>query len=92
MCGNIENVQTLLELKADPNHKVCEQGYCSPLHIACRLGNFEIVRKLVDAGANIDASDGKSRSPLHFACWCGHKEIVDYLIREAGCVVGELVC
>ena len=96
---NIENVRSLLEQKANPNHEVfwseewLEDDYPKypPLHTACRNSSIEIVKELVKAGANVDASGGADGStPLHLACWIGYKELVDYLISEAGCIVGEL--
>ena len=94
---NIESVWSLLEQKADPNHEVfwSEEWVVDnypPLHTACRDGNLDIVRELVKAGANVDVRGGVNGStPLHLACFIGSKELVDYLIREAGCMVGELV-
>ena len=95
--GNIENVWSLLEQRADPNHKVFRseewaEDHYPPLHTACSDGNLEIVKELVNAGANVDASDkANGRTPLHWACFCGYEEVVNYLIREAGCTVGELI-
>ena len=93
--GNVQNVRSLLEQKADPNHEVFRSeewvkvNY-PPLHTACRDGNLEIAKKLVNAGANVDANDRADGStPLHLACSSGCEEVVDYLIREAGCTVGE---
>ena len=95
--GSIENVRSLLEQKADPDHEVfwseewVKVNY-PPLHTACSDSNLEIAKELVNAGANIDASGGWNGStPLHLACSFGCKEAVDYLIREAECTVGELI-
>ena len=62
-----------------------------PLHIACRDGNLEIVKFLVNAGADTNRGDGNnSRTPLHYACMKGDQKLVEYLIKKAGCKVGEL--
>ena len=46
---------------------------------------------LIEAGAGVDSCGGlRDYTPLQHACYGGHKEVVDYLIREAGCKVGEL--
>ena len=44
---------------------------------------------LVMVGAAIDKPAWRGMTPLHYACERCHKEVVDYLIREAGCKVGE---
>ena len=62
-----------------------------PLHTASLKGNVSIVKMLIEAGADVDRCGGVlDYTPLHSACEGGHKEVVDYLIREAGCKVGEL--
>ena len=61
-----------------------------PLHRACRDGNLEIVKKLVP-GVDVNKGDARDNStPLHEACYGGDKDVVEYLIRVAGCKVGEL--
>ena len=82
-----DKVKTLLESGANPNHSVED---APPLHTACGNGNIEIVRALVTRGADVDKCDQQGWTPLHFACWWGHKTVVVYLIKEAGCKVGEL--
>ena len=61
-----------------------------PLHAASSKGNVSIVKMLVEAGADVDRCSVLDYTPLHLACIEDHKEVVDYLIREAGCKVGEL--
>ena len=54
----------------------------TPLHIACKTGNMEIVKYLLKEGAEIDSKDFASWTPLHFACQYSHLEITKYLIEE----------
>ena len=102
--GDVDRVRALLQQGADPNHPVYWteawrdrklQGGSArnpPLRTACWLGMLEIAKLLVQHGADIDRGSGRSNAtPLHLACFKGHKEVVDYLIREAGCKVGELI-
>ena len=52
----------------------------SPLHIAVKNRNLEIVRILVRNEANIDIQDGNGLTPLHYAVGQRRYEIVKYLI------------
>ncbi|KAG7469244.1 hypothetical protein MATL_G00126830 [Megalops atlanticus] len=59
----------------------------TPLHLAVQNGNKELVRLLLDSGANIDAVDIKSgRSPLIHAVENNNMEMINFLI-ENGCNV-----
>ena len=93
--GDINRVKDLLGQGANPNHQLYwseEWGWKKPpLHRACVRGYLEIVKILVNAGAAIDKPDRwDMMTPLHWACREGHLQLVVYLIREAGCRVGEL--
>ena len=98
---NVETVRLLLGQGADPDHQLYWSWEWTspfnnshkdpPLHTACRKGNVSIVKMLIEAGADVDKCNCMlDYTPLHHACSGGHKEVVDYLIREAGCKVGEL--
>ena len=54
----------------------------TPLHIACYNGNFEIVKCLVESGADPEKPDPCLRRPIHFAAACGHEDVVRYLISK----------
>jgi uncharacterized protein len=53
------------------------------LYIACETGHLEVVRLLVDAGANVDKWDKGDDTPLSIASQEGHYEIVRLLV-DAG--------
>ena len=97
--GDVESVRSLLGQGADPDHQLYSRDEFTssfiidylPLHIASLKGNVSIVKILIEAGADVDRHSGLcDYTPLHCACEGGSKEVVDYLIREAGCKVGEL--
>ena len=105
--GDVHKVQSLLEQGADPNHQLYwseewirrekNSGLwyktLPPLGAACYKGNLRIVKLLVQRGCDVDKSDGKHKeTSLHTACYAGHKHVVEYLITEAKCKVGELLC
>ncbi len=81
---DVSKVKSLLARGADPNHP---EYY--PLRTACRNGNLEIVKALVEAGADTGRRDDNGNSPVHYAAWNGHKEVLVYLIRDCKCSAGE---
>nr|XP_056710111.1 tonsoku-like protein [Euleptes europaea] len=86
--GNLRRVQFFLE-KA---HPVNPWDYCgwTPLHEACNHGHLEIVRLLLDHGANIDNPGGpgcEGITPLHDALNCGHFDVAELLIHRGASVV-----
>ena len=56
---------------------------CTPLIIASSEGHLDIVRKLISAGANVDAKDAcpeMRRTALHYACSLGHRSVALVLL------------
>ena len=64
--GNEEYVQLLLEYGADPD-KGC--GDFTPLMFAAKNHQFDILRQLLNAGADINCRDSKGRSALMYALY-----------------------
>jgi ankyrin repeat protein len=61
------------------------QTQCAtPLFTACAYGHEDIVRYLVDHGANVSQRNEFGESPLHIACKCGHVPIVSFLAETVG--------
>lgn len=76
--GDAANVQTLLAAGALPDLGP-DQG---PLHIAARYGHPEVVRLLLDAGAEVDPGPKWLSKPLVLAATGGSYETVAELIRH----------
>ena len=96
--GSIDEVISLLDKRADPNHQLywseewISKRRLSPLLTACSNHNLEMVKVLIQRGADVDKTCGsKNLTPLHVACLVGFKEGVEYLIVEARSKVGELI-
>ncbi len=80
--------ELLLAAGADVNY-----GAYAPLHDAAQCGDVEMVRLLLDAGADIDIKNRlrfvdlrhlSGLSPLHYAAWYGCTEVVELLLdRDA---------
>jgi ankyrin repeat protein len=74
--GDLSAANALIEAGIDVN-KAGELGY-TPLHVACMQGNVEMVKLLVDKGANMFAlSEGDA--PFATARLAGHDQICDLL-------------
>ena len=53
------------------------------LHLGVQTGNFEFVKILIDAGAEIDSMDGKSgKTPLYFAAELNRDHVVRLLLEN----------
>lgn len=63
-----------------------------PLHLACEIGNLEIVKALIEKGAYINDTRFDGLTPLYLAVLNGHNEVADFLLsRGAGIdIVGDL--
>ncbi|UYV68524.1 hypothetical protein LAZ67_6000030, partial [Cordylochernes scorpioides] len=77
-------VKELLESGADINKK-SKRGN-SPLHLAARKGNLDLVQYLVEAGADVNSLNYSRQSPLHSAIICRKLSTASYLI-DAGAYV-----
>ena len=54
------------------------------IHMACRRGDYKVLRHLVEAGAELEVSDDFGRTPLHDACWTPEPcfDVVEYLLNR----------
>lgn len=56
-----------------------------PLHDAAESGDLEGLKKALNSGKPVDASNGEPRAtPLMLACKAGHVEVVQYLLGKGG--------
>jgi ankyrin repeat protein len=62
-------------------------GNC-PLHIAARTGNIQVMRMLLEVGADKDKCSHKGYTALHVAAWSGFVPCVKLLL-SSGCNVHQ---
>ncbi len=82
--GSVNHVLELIEQqKSIVNEK--NQKNETALHWAAVNNQLEVVKILIDHGAEVDVEGGKDdllATPLHWACQCGLVYTVDYLISK----------
>ena len=54
----------------------------TPLHFAVRMGNIEVVKLLVENGANMNTLDGDGYSPVHKAVKSDNAKIIRHFVRN----------
>lgn len=75
---NLEIAEVLLDAGgADPD--IPDWQGRTPLHIAARLGDCDMVALLCDYEANVDAQDEFGLTPLHYASAYGRVRVLDLL-------------
>ncbi|GAB6033378.1 hypothetical protein CHUAL_013141 [Chamberlinius hualienensis] len=78
--GDVDEVQQLLMMGVDPD-STNEDGLTA-LHQCCIDNNEEMMKLLIEFGANVNAEDSERWTPLHAAATCGHLSLVKYLISK----------
>ncbi|XP_068736521.1 oxysterol-binding protein-related protein 1-like [Montipora capricornis] len=89
--GDLDSVLNLLQLKSPKNgsrsidvnckgKSKANQGW-TPLHLAAYFGHKEIVKALLENGADVNARNGMGDTPLHRAAFTGRAEVVTILIQ-----------
>lgn len=94
---NSRLVEGLINAKADQHlnnlRKCVQKGDVQEnpflLRAACMKGQLDTVEKLIDAGADVNQSDG-SQKPLTAACMWGHLSVIKVMIK-AGASVNQSV-
>jgi ankyrin repeat protein len=72
-------------LNAGCSAQVTRQDGASALHVAAGRKHIELVRILLDAGANVNACSrfsDKRATPLHYACSTGNLDLVNLLVER----------
>jgi ankyrin repeat protein len=63
-----DSVVCLLDAGVNPNHhQHCDDNGNSPLHLAIQNEKITITKRLLDAGANVNAVNKQRQNPFHYA-------------------------
>ncbi|KAK7095495.1 uncharacterized protein [Littorina saxatilis] len=89
--GEVETVKRLLCEGCSKQDKDAENKD-TPLHVASRSGQTQIVSLLLDIGADTHAKNGFKATPLHSACHGGHLNIVKLLVGRGADVNIKALC
>ena len=76
---NTKGVEYAISMGADINVRPDEAN--TPLHLAALLGNHEIIKVLLEAGAQPDPLNAKDETPLVLAVFAGSTKSADVLIN-----------
>uniref|UniRef100_A0A8P0SY21 Ankyrin 3 n=1 Tax=Canis lupus familiaris TaxID=9615 RepID=A0A8P0SY21_CANLF len=65
------------------------QNDITPLHVASKRGNANMVKLLLDRGAKIDAKTRDGLTPLHCGARSGHEQVVEMLLDRAAPILSK---
>ncbi len=75
-------VQLLLERGANVHAVAANATRVQPLHSAAAVRSLEICRRLLDAGADVNARQAGGFTPLMSAAMAGDRDLVDLLLAQ----------
>lgn len=87
MTGNTAAVEQHIRAGTDINAKEDLSG-STPLVVATTFGKVEVVRILIEAGADLEARNNSGGTALHVGCFCCQPEAVELLLN-AGADQGQ---
>ncbi|KAI1307992.1 Rabankyrin-5 [Halotydeus destructor] len=80
--ADIESVLFLLSINVNIHSRVQDASKVTPLHLAVEAGSEMIVRNLILAGADINATNVQKQSALHYAAEKDHANICSILLEN----------
>lgn len=68
------------------------KDYKSLAHIACRNGNIEMLKLLLEFGCDLESNDIENMTPLFDAIYSGNIELCEFLIEEKKVNINHIEC
>ncbi|XP_049938312.1 ankyrin-1-like [Schistocerca serialis cubense] len=81
--GTVEELQELLSAGADVGVRDKNVLRQTALHYAAAKGHVEVVKCLLEGGAEVDSRDTWQETPLHKAAYNGHTGVVQLLVASS---------
>jgi ankyrin repeat protein len=87
--GHLEVVNYLIN-EAKLNVNVCDSNHEFPIFSACQSGNFNLIKFLVNNGANLNVKNDLDESVLVYACWECDLEVIKYFVEELNIDISDV--
>ena len=85
--GDIERVKGFL--KNDPNAIDATQSIFTPFHAAAFSGQTDMMKFLIEKGANVNAGYPQKPTPLYWAAYKGHLDAAELLVNKGAIIKSE---
>lgn len=82
---DVVKMHRALKMGADPNMSSVHQNDgngCTALRAAAILGEYDVAKLLIDAGADVNMKDTVGKTPLDYAIENGYEDIIDLLLNS----------
>ncbi|XP_012671527.2 transient receptor potential cation channel subfamily A member 1b [Clupea harengus] len=87
--GAKEAMEVILKKGEETGHSLethinyLDKSHCSPLHLAVRGGNTEVIKLCIDKGARVHQQQADKSTALHLACTQGAIEAVKLMLSSS---------
>jgi hypothetical protein len=81
--GDVARAERLIEAGANVNTRDPKHAFQTPLHLAARIGQSDMIVLLVEKGADVAGMDQSRRTPFDYGMECGHLRILHLLQSPA---------
>ena len=86
--SHLQIINILLDAGADINQNSTATG-CTPLWVAARNGNIDIVKELIRRGADVNLPNNDGMTPIRSAVYHGHVNVIKELIAAGAVITGD---